>query len=374
MRLGMLGAGVIAFSPVGYLPGLAKMGEQITLEAVCDPVEAHGTRAKFEYGFKTIYTKLDEMLERSDVEAVINLTPIPFHGKTCLEILDSGRHVVVEKPIATTMEEADAIIKLAEERRLTVVVAPPNMLHPNRQEARRIVEEGAIGKVAFARVRSSHGGPAAGNWPLDPTWFYQEGSGPLLDMGVYGVHDITGILGPAKRVVAFSGITEPTRHVRGGPFKGKKIDVTADDNTLLMLDFGGSTFAVVDGTFNVNAAKAPQVEIFGRSGTINLNNDREVRDSGMPAIEVFRLDAAPGLDGWITPRARSFDRRIEHERSMVRAIVVEHLIESVRDGKKPILSAEHARHALEIMLKAMESARSGKAVDLKTTFEPASFS
>src|SRR3712207_7320571 len=84
-------------------------------------------------------------------------------------------------------------------------------------------------------------------------------------MGVYGIHEITGILGPARRVVAFSGITEPTRTVRAGPFKGKQIEVTADDNTLFMLDFGQSTFAVIDGTFNVNAAKSPRVEIFGRA-------------------------------------------------------------------------------------------------------------
>ena len=374
MRIGVLGAGVIAFSPVGYLPGLAQMGQDAVLEAVCDPVEAHAQRAKSEYGFKAVYSRLDDMLERADVEAVVNLTPIPFHGRTSLEILDSGRHLVVEKPIASTMEEADRIIALASERRLTIVVAPPNMLQPNRQEARRIVQDGAIGKVAFARVRSSHGGPAAGNWPLDPTWFYQEGSGPLFDMGVYGIHDITGILGPAKRVVAFSGITEPTRYVRGGPFKGKKIDVTADDNTLLMLDFGGSTFAVVDGTFNVNAARAPQVEIFGRGGTINLNNDRDVQTSGVPAIEVFKLDAVPGLDGWITPRERSFDTRWQRQRDLRRAILVDHLVESVREGKKPILSAEHARHALEIMLKAIESARTGRAIELTTTFEPADLS
>ncbi|HZQ99861.1 MAG TPA: Gfo/Idh/MocA family oxidoreductase [Chloroflexota bacterium] len=370
MKLGVLGAGVIAFSPVGYFAGLKRMGEQAVLEAVCDPIEAHGQRAKQEYGFKAVYSRLDDMLERADVEAVINLTPIPVHGKTSLEILDSGRHLVVEKPIATTMEEADQIIDLARERRLTVVVAPPNMLQPNRQEAQRIVQEGAIGKVAFARVRSSHGGPAAGNWPLDPTWFYQEGSGPLFDMGVYGIHDITGILGPAKRVVAFSGITEPVRYVRGGPFKGKRIDVTADDNTLLMLDFGGATFAVVDGTFNVNAAKAPQVEIFGRAGTINLNNDRDVQNLGLNHIEVFKLDAVPGLDGWITPRERSFDTRWQRQRELRRAVLVDHLIECVREGKKPVLSAEHARHALEIMLKAIESARTGRAIELRTTFEP----
>src|SRR5262245_10691510 len=166
MQVGGLGAGVIAFSPIGYLNGMARLGSELTLEAVCDPVREHGDRAQREFGFRTVYTSLDEMLERSDVEAVVNLTTIPVHGRPCLEILDSGRNVVVVKTIATTMAEADQIIRLAEERRLTVVVAPPNMLQPNRQEVRRLIGEGAISKVCFARVRSSHGGPAAGNWPL----------------------------------------------------------------------------------------------------------------------------------------------------------------------------------------------------------------
>src|SRR5437764_9486698 len=151
------------------------------------------------------------------------------------------------------MEVADAQVR-------AYAVAAPNMLYQNRIDGKRLVAEGGIGQPCFARLRSSHGGLAAGNWPLDPTWFYQKGSGPLFDMGVYGIHDITGILGPAKRVVAFSGITEKVRTVRAGPFAGKKIDVTDDDNTLLMLDFGNSCFAVVDGTFNVNAAKSQQVE------------------------------------------------------------------------------------------------------------------
>jgi predicted dehydrogenase len=80
---------------------------------------------------------------------------------------------------------------------------------------RRLLDAGAIGKVAFAKVRSSHGGPASWAFPTDPTWFYQLGAGPLFDLGVYGIHTITALLGPARRVTAFSGITEPTRTVEG---------------------------------------------------------------------------------------------------------------------------------------------------------------
>lgn len=237
------------------------------------------------------------------------------------------------------------------------------MLEPTRCETRRLIRAGAIGQVAFARVRSSHGGPAAMSWPSDPTWFYQAGSGPLLDMGVYGIQEITGILGPARRVTAMSGITEPVRTARGGPFHGLEIDVTTDDNVLLMLDFGDSVFAVVDGTFNVNAARGPKVEVFGRSGTINI------WDPGPdePRIELFQLDA-PGSPGWVMqdlPQHAAAQRRLN---LLQRGVLVAHLVDCLAEQSPPVLSGEHARHTLEVMLKAQESARTGRTLELETSF------
>ncbi len=364
LRAGILGAGTIATAVNGFLPGMMRFPDLVETVAIADPVLERAQAAASSHGIPRAFGSLDDMLEQGDVDLVLNLTPIPLHASTSRTILEAGKHLAIEKPIATTMVEADELIAMANERNLTYVVAPPNLLDANRIEAKRLIGEGAIGKPCFARVRSSHGGPASGNWPLDPTWFYQEGSGPLLDMGVYGIHDITGLLGPAKRVVAFSGITEPVRTVRGGPFKGKEIEVTADDNTLLMLDFGDSTFAVVDGTYNVNAARGPQIEIFGRAGTLNISN---AHDANNPALELFRLDAGPGVDGWITPRSNPPHHGRDWE-NLRRAVIVKHLAECVRDGTRPILSADHARHALEIMVKAIESARSGCAIELTTTF------
>jgi predicted dehydrogenase len=84
------------------------------------------------------------------------------------------------------------------------------------------------------------------------------------------------------------------------------------------------------------------------------------------ALEVFRLDAVPGVDGWIVPRSQS--GFADSQQRYQRAILVKHLVDCLAEGKHPVLSAEHARHALEIMLKATESARSGKVLDLTTTF------
>src|SRR4029077_5042037 len=135
-------------------------------------------------------------------------------------------------PIAATLEDADAIIETARARSLVIVAAPPWMIDPRRVLARSLLRQGAIGAVAFARSRSSHAGPAAMSWPADPAWFYERGAGALRDMGVYGITELTGILGPAARVMAMSGITSPSRVVRGGPFDGTEVAVTADDNTL----------------------------------------------------------------------------------------------------------------------------------------------
>jgi predicted dehydrogenase len=275
---------------------------------------------------------------------------------------------VTEKPLAITMEEADELISVAAEGNLTIVCAPPDMISPYYREARRMIEAGTIGRVAFARVRSSAGGPGASWWPNDPTWFYQKGSGPLFDMGVYGIHEITGLLGPARRVVAFSGITEPTRTVRGGPFKGKEIEVTADDNTLFMLDFGNSTYASVDATFNLHTSRGPKVEIFGREGVISLSDS--MFQQGAPPMEVFRVDAVGvgDLGGWIAPQSWEISMEQERAGKLRRGILVDHLVDCVWEGRHPVLSAEHARHALEIMLKIEESAQLGRVVDLETTF------
>lgn len=370
VQLGILGAGMIASFEYGYLPNIGPLAEKLEVVAIADMNYDAAQNVARQFGIPQTYDSLDAMLGTAPVNAVLNLTPIPAHAATSLAILEAGKHLATEKPLATTLEDGQAIVELGKARDLVVVCSPPQPLYPSRREARRLVRANAIGRIAFARVRSSHNGPAARGWPADPTWFYQLGSGPLYDMGVYGLHEITSILGPAKRVSAFSGITEPTRVVRGGPFHGKTIEVTADDNTLVMLDFGDSCFAVIDATFNVSAAKSPKIEIFGRNGTININLDwSEYGD--MPPLEVFRDEAVPGLGGWITPTFEEVETDRRRSASLLQALVLDHLADCVLEAKQPILSGEHALHVLEIMLKAGESARTGCALDLETTFTAA---
>jgi predicted dehydrogenase len=209
LRIGVLGAGVIATAEYGVLPNMVHLAGKAEVTAIADIVPGRASAVAERFGIPSAYGSLADMLARADIDAVANLTQIPAHAETSLEILAAGRHLITEKPLATTMADADAIVAAARSASVLVVCAPPNMLYPSRREARRLVAAGEIGQVALGKVRTSHAGPAAMGWPTDPSWFYQQGSGPLFDIGVYGIHELTGILGPARRVTA---CTRPGHH------------------------------------------------------------------------------------------------------------------------------------------------------------------
>jgi len=355
VRVGVVGCGVIANST--YLPGIVQMHDKVELVAVCDQQRELAERIGKKFGAQQIYSDYDEMLAKAPIDAVVVLTNIQAHAPNVLTALRAGKHVYTEKTMATNLEDAEQCIAEAEGRNLLLACAPPVMLSAVNQRVKSLIENGAIGRVNFVRARHSHAGPASfANWTADPTWFYKKGAGPILDLGVYAFHTLTGILGPVRRVTAMLGIAQPKRTIRGGPAKGTVIDVEAEDNGLVLLDFGNSTFAVVDGTYCVRAAKGPRMEIYGSEGTININ-DRGVD----PPLELWREDEKIGVSGWMGVG-------VDGARGWTLASGVEHLADCIREGKKPAISAEHARHCLELMLASMEASRTGAAQELNTTF------
>jgi predicted dehydrogenase len=352
-KIGLVGCGVIANN--AYLPGTVGT-PTAELVAVCDIVEDRAKAAAEKFNVPQVYTDLDQMLETSSIEMVIDTTHIQAHYEVNLKALQAGKHLYSEKPLAGSVKEATTLIEEAKKRNLKLGAAAATMLGSTNQKIRALIEDGAIGKVAFAKARNSHEGAAYFPfWATDPTWFFKPGGGPMLDLAVYGLHTLTGILGPAKRVTCLSGISDPVRYVRGGPYKGKRIDVEMDDNTLIMLDFGNATFAFVDGTFCVRAATGPSLEIYGSKGTITVPGDRQG-----PPLKLYREDLDLGIRGWTEPELGERDNWFTG--------AIGHMIECIQQEKEPIVSGEHARHVIEIMTRCYDAAQEGRIVELNTTF------
>ena len=352
VKVGLVGCGHIANG--AYLPGIKAL-DKADLIAVCDLIEDRARAASEKFNVPQAYTDLEEMLETSGIELLVNTTQIPLHFDVSMAGLKAGKHVCSEKPMAPTVEQATALIEEAKAQGVKLGAAAGTMLSPMNQKIKELVHGGAIGKVAYARVISSHGGPAVWAQLHPPDWYYQPGAGPVVDMGVYGLHTITGILGPAKRVSCLSGLTDPVRIERAGPRKGREISVGMDDNTLIFLDFGDATFAVVDSGYCTPASKAPSLEIYGSRGTIGVGR----RGEGAP-LQIFRDDLDLDIRGWTAVELRT-------ERVGLGGNVG-HLIDCILEGEKPIISGEHARHVIEIMTKCYDAAREGRTLELETTF------
>lgn len=354
-----------------YFPGLRKLADtgKFEIVAVCDVVEDKAKKGKQELNASDVYVDYDKMLQNNDIDVVVNLTPIQVHASVTMKAIKAGKNVYTEKPLATTLEEADEIIKTAKEMNVKVASAPPLLLHPVNLKLKDLIEKKAVGKVCFVKAKGSNPGPAwITEFSTDPSWFYEKDGGPLFDLAVYPLQLITGLLGPAQRVVAFAGVAVPHRTIKFGEAKGKEITVEALDNIQIMLDFGEARFATIDATYCELSAKVPFVEIYGDEGTIYCYS----RPNQVP-MEIFRVEDSIGLRGWLTPEpvywgttAPLFATPSSEAWSFAEG--PSHLIRCVAENRDPLISATHARHVLEIILKTIESAEVGKVLSLTTTF------
>jgi predicted dehydrogenase len=357
VKVALVGCGAIAH--VMHLPGLQTMAEQgkVELVAVADTLAERARAAAAQYGAPHHYSALERLLAEVEFDLLVNTTVIPSHFAVSLAALRAGKHVYTQKPMAATVEEASILIDEAAKRNVRLACAPEHRVRPLIGQIKRLIEQGVIGRVNFARVRSSHGGPekhfiAAS--PRDSTWFYKPGSNPILDLGVHGLSQITSILGPVRQIAALSGRTLPVRYmIEGGPFSGKRIDVEIDDNSLLLLDFGDARFAFLDATYCMEASLAPRLEIYGSEGTLAV---METHGEEPPDLRLYQSKTKCWTPIEVPPTPP------------VKDLGVLHLVDALRGGRPHLLTGEHGRHLLEIMTKAPLAAAEGRTLALETTF------
>ena len=289
-------------------------------------------------------------------------SPIGLHYEQGKQAIDHGLHLHFNKTMTTTVDEADDLINLAAQKDLKIVSCPGEMLRPRHQKIRQLIKEGALGTLTWAvtgsafglyheKERVRHGDDPLSN--INPAWYWRRpGGGPLYDMTVYGLHAMTGILGPAKRVTAFSGV-----RVKEREFRGDMYPVDMDDNTLMVLDFGENFFAFVYGVAAGGLPNMGRPLIYGTGGVINgstINGD-------VIEYEGRELDEQYGMNG-------SLPHVVGQHREMEEAHVYEdvmQLVDWILDDKPTPSNAEHARHVIEIFDAAYRSAETGQAQDLR---------
>ena len=365
VRIGVVGAGSISVR--GILPHLdmEDVKDRVRLTAVCDPAPGRAKAAAERFHIPHAYESYEELLTDGKCDAVTIASPIGLHYEQGKAAIEAGLHVHFNKSMTTTVDEADDLIARAQQKNLKLVSCPGQMLRPMFQRIRELIQEGALGKLTWATTGSAFGtyhekeSVRHGDDPLsniNPAWYYRRpGGGPLYDMTVYGLHALTGVMGPAKRVTAMSGVRIHERE-----FRGEMLPTDMDDNTFMVLDFGDSLFAFVYGAAAGGIPDTWGPMFMGTKGMIRNGklNDTVIDYPGRD------LDETYGANGSL-PHVVGQHR--EQEESHVYEDIMQ-LVDWIRDGKPTIATAEHARHVIEIFDAAYRSAQSGQAQVLRTTF------
>lgn len=367
LRLGVVGAGSVSQCLLRHLM-LPDVADAVAVVNVCDPAPGRAEATAAAFGIARFSRDLDELLDDDRVDAVTIASPIGLHYEQGMTAICTGRHVHFNKTMAVTSEEATQLIEEARLRRVALVASPGEMLRPHHARVKELLAEGAIGTVCWAACGASLGtyhereseraGGAGG--AIDPSRCSRRpGGGSLYDMTVDSLHALTGILGNVRRVTALSGVRIAERQ------SARRAGTDADDNTVMLLDFGDGLFAFAHGTAAGILTDDPRSDINGRYyGTSGEIVGKKL--NGKPFDYAGSVLAAqdPHGDQWLLPHVRAEHRTLPEQHVFEDVM---QLVDLVRDGTITPVTPEHARHVIEIIEAAYRAAVSGETQDLRTT-------
>ncbi len=354
MNIGIIGCGNI-------FPAYAKgcgIFRALNLKACADiNADAAAAKAK-DFGIEA--ASIAELLADPSIELVINLTLPKVHAKVGMEILQAGKHVYSEKPLALDVSEGKALLDFAAEKGLRVGCAPDTFLGAGLQTARKVIDDGGIGRPLSGTAFLLFAGPES--WHPSPAFFYQKGGGPMFDMGPYYATALIHLLGPVGAVCAMTSMPRTERMATSKESFGKMLPVEVPTHYSGSLLFASGAIVNMAVSFDVVAStrNASHIEICGSEGSVGAPDPNTF---GGP-VNVFRA----GGENW-TEMPLAFDYA---ENS--RGIGVADMVHAIRSGRPHRCDGNLALHALEVM-KAFEESSSSRAwVQIRNTCpQPAAF-
>ncbi|HRH49618.1 MAG TPA: Gfo/Idh/MocA family oxidoreductase [Panacibacter sp.] len=347
LRIAEIGCGSVSNR---YLPQLLS-SPYLQVVSLCDIKyeRAVEQNKKYNVGAQT-YPNINAMLAGVPFDMMVTTTDMQVHGELNKIALNAGKHVWSEKPMANTYKEGKALLELAKSKGLRIWGAPAVVDSPQFAFMSKTLQEGKLGRVSSAHGQYGHTGPT---WSA---FFYEKGGGSMPDLGVYNMATLTGLLGPAKSVMAMLSIVTPERTVDD---KGK-IKVEAEDNAHLLLEHDNNVISHVMCGFNffdthgheAGTTSMHSIQIFGSEGNMRLiGYDWETN-----GVVLDNSYTEP-------PQLLSTDKGGYEWQEGARVVG-----ESIVNKTEPRINVEHALHVLEIIEAARKSSATGMKIKLESKF------
>jgi len=351
-KVGIIGCGMISET---YFNASKKFN--ILDVVACSDIIPERAKAKFEaHGVPNVTN--DEIFANPEIEIVLNLTPPQVHSKIAIDTLNAGKHAYSEKPFGVDSDDAAKVIALAAKKGLRVGCAPDTFLGGGQQTARKMIDDGWIGKPLSGTAIVCGRGPE--KWGQAP-FFYDYGAGPMLDLGPYYMTALVNMLGPAKSVTAvttkgsdyrtFGAEVAEMYQDKYKPYD--RYPVTVTTHLTGVVEFQCGAIITVITSFDVYKHGHQPIEIYGSQGSLQVPDPNTF---GGP-VRVFRNG---DTDWQNVPLAY---RYTDNSRSIGAA----DMATSLQSGRAHRASGELANHVLDIMLAFDKSSKLGAKYNLTTT-------
>jgi predicted dehydrogenase len=350
VKVGVIGCGAIS----GAYLGMAKNFPLVEINAVADLDAARAKSAAEKFGVPRVL-EVDELIADKEIEIVLNLTIPKAHVPVAIQALEAGKHTFCEKPLGINRAEGQKLIDLAKQKNLRVGCAPDTFMGAGIQTARKLIDDGAIGRpVAFSASMQGRGHES---WHPSPEFYYEVGGGPMFDMGPYYLTALLNLFGPVKRISGMASIAIPERTITSEPKKGKKITVETPDHIVGLMEFENGaigtiiqSFAVIDG----GHSGSHPILINGTDGVLHVPDPN-------------------GFDGTVKLRKLGEKEAVEIPPTFVsgygRSVGLADMAIALRTGRPHRASGEQAFAVLDLMQGFLDSSDTGKVVTPSATYQ-----
>ena len=342
-NIGIIGCGKIA--QVRHIPEYAAH-PQARLWGYYDLNQDRARELAEQYGGK-VYPSWRDLLADPDIHAVSVCAANNAHAEITIAALEAGKHVLCEKPMATTLAECEAMVAAAQKSGKYLMIGHNQRLAKAHARARKLVEEGAIGDIVTFRTTFGHGGPET--WSVDPgkaTWFFDKkkaAMGAMADLGIHKTDLIQFLTG--QRVVETTAVV--TTLDKKGP-DGRLIGV--DDNAVCIYRMSGGAVGTMTASWTYYGAEDNSTILYGTRGIMRIYDD--------PAYSI-KITTADGEN-----ILYDIDQ-IQTTDTPTKSGVIDLFMDSLVNGTPPEISGEEALSAMRAVFASIRSAETGERVTVK---------
>ena len=329
LRVGVIGCGSIAQHR--HLPEY-QANKNVELVAVCDSNEERANQIAAKYEVE-VYTNYEELLSSGTVDAVSVCTPNYLHAPISIAALNAGLHVLCEKPMSTSKQEAEAMIAAAKESGKKLMIAHNQRFVASHQRARQLIASGEIGKIYSFRTAFGHGGPEG--WSVDgkESWFFEKDKAFVGAMGDLGVHK-TDLL----RYVLGEEITEVGSFVE----TSAKDFADVDDNAVCVLKTETGIIGTLAASWAYVSKEDNSTIIYGEKAILRLEDD----PNNSLVVQYVSGDVVNYQLGKIQSNDAG-GQRTTH--------VINHFVDAVMHNQEPPVPGEEGLKSLAVILAALQS-------------------